>query len=297
MTPNYDSLEFRAYTSKSETDKALNTLQGLLVGMGLDGTYNESELKELDNWCSKHMSLINRNPFKEFMQLIKQAVNKPDTRQEAMEDLKWMCQKYEQGNIYYSTVTSDLQILQGICHGIIADGKIQDDEIYKLDSWLDENAHLQSFYPYDEIACLVSSVLRDKVIDEDERRMLLAYFNDFCLITTPELSKKIKQDTESIKITAICTMDPNVEFDGKGFCFTGVASKAPREELIKSIKQLGGIYTDNVSKKTDYLIVGDNGNPCWAFARYGRKVEKAIELRKQGHKISIVHEYSFWDFI
>ena len=52
---------------------------------------------------------------------------------------------------------------------------------------------------------------------------------------------------------------------------------------------------NSVSKKTNYLIVGDDGNPCWAYACYGRKVEKAINLRKEGAQIIIVHENDFWD--
>ncbi|GMA55471.1 hypothetical protein GCM10025857_68280 [Alicyclobacillus contaminans] len=46
---------------------------------------------------------------------------------------------------------------------------------------------------------------------------------------------------------------------------------------------------------TDYLVVGDQGNPCWAFSCYGRKVEKAVKLRKQGRRILIIHEVDFWD--
>ncbi len=63
------------------------------------------------------------------------------------------------------------------------------------------------------------------------------------------------------------------------------------------ISALGGIPTKSLTKKTDYLIVGDNGNQAWAFACYGRKVEKALELRKNGHKISLIHEFDFMDAI
>jgi len=48
---------------------------------------------------------------------------------------------------------------------------------------------------------------------------------------------------------------------------------------------------------TDYLVLGTDGNPCWAFACYGRKVEKVIQLRKEGHKIILLHENDFWDAI
>lgn len=51
----------------------------------------------------------------------------------------------------------------------------------------------------------------------------------------------------------------------------------------------------SVSNKTDYLIIGADGNPCWAYACYGRKVEVAVKLRKEGGKILLVHEYDFLD--
>lgn len=39
----------------------------------------------------------------------------------------------------------------------------------------------------------------------------------------------------------------------------------------------------------------EKGNPCWAYACYGRKIEKAMELRKKGAQILIVHEADFLD--
>jgi NAD-dependent DNA ligase len=293
---NYDNLDFRRFTSRSEADKAINSLKGILMGMNFDLIINDLEIQELDNWCTKHSNLVNRNPFKEFMSLIKESIKDSSMRKDTLEDLYWLCQKYEQDSIYYNAVTCDLQTLQGICHGIISDGIIKDVEIFELDKWLDQHEHLITYYPYDEIKCLVISVLSDGKIDDEERKRLLAYFNEFSNIVTKEVAQKVENEIINIPISGICTIDPRVEFDGKTFCFTGVAKRAPRSELIQIVNDCGGIYADNVIKNTDYLIVGDNGNPCWAFACYGRKVEKAINLRKQGHKISIIHEFDFWDF-
>ena len=50
-------------------------------------------------------------------------------------------------------------------------------------------------------------------------------------------------------------------------------------------------------KKTNYLIIGSEGNTCWAFSCYGRKVEKAMEMRKNGVNIVLVNEIDFWDSI
>ena len=47
----------------------------------------------------------------------------------------------------------------------------------------------------------------------------------------------------------------------------------------------------------DYLVIGANGNECWAYSAYGRKVEQAIELRKSGSRLTIIHEFDFWDAV
>jgi SH3-like domain-containing protein len=44
-------------------------------------------------------------------------------------------------------------------------------------------------------------------------------------------------------------------------------------------------------------LIGDEGNPCWVFSCYGRKVEKAIQYRKSGLPILIIHENDFWNAI
>ncbi|HPN82790.1 MAG TPA: NAD-dependent DNA ligase, partial [Spirochaetota bacterium] len=56
-----------------------------------------------------------------------------------------------------------------------------------------------------------------------------------------------------------------------------------------------GQVQDRVTEETDYLVVGSGGSPYWAFSCYGRKVERAMNLRRDGHPVSIVHESDFWD--
>jgi DNA ligase (NAD+) len=55
---------------------------------------------------------------------------------------------------------------------------------------------------------------------------------------------------------------------GKTFVITGALSK-PREEIAARIKSAGGKVTDSVSKKTDYLVVGESP---------GSKLDKARSL-------------------
>lgn len=287
----------KIYTSKAQADKAISSLKGFLLGIKLDDEINEKEINELKNWVITHKELISRNPFNEFMKIIEATISNKIPPKETIEDLYWLCQKYENDNFYYDTVTSDLQILQGICHGILADGIISDKEICDLQNWLNENEHLNTYYPYDEIRSLIISILSDNVIDEEERTILMAYLNQFVTIEDDQIRQKIKDSTVDVNIFGLCTSEPNVVFEDKTFCITGVLQRGNRENLQRDIIKLGGVPTNTISKKTDYLIVGDNGNPAWAFSCYGRKVEKAINLRKDGHVIMLIHEFDFSDII
>lgn len=289
--------ELEVFTSKARADKAINSLKGILLGINLDEQVNETEINELKKWAENHRSLINRNPFKEFMTIIDETVSNNIPATETIEDLFWLCQKYENDNYYYNAVTTDLQTLQGICHGILADGIINEKEVRDLEKWLDNNTHLSTYYPYDEIRSLMLSIVSDGIIEEEEILILKAYLNQFVNIENKEIAKQIDQDTADINISGHCTSDPNIDFDGKTFCVTGVLKSGNRSELENLISDLGGIPTRTVTKKTDYLIVGDNGNPAWAFACYGRKVEKALEMRKGGHQICLVHEFDFMDAV
>lgn len=292
-----ESKKLQIITSKSQADKAINSLKGILLGINLDNVINSDEIKELKNWVKKHHDLVLRNPFREFMLIIDSISEEDMGLTETIEDLYWLCQKYESDNYYYNAVTTDLQTLQGLCHGILADGEITDKEIFDLDKWLDDNEHLNTYYPYDEIRSLVLSIISDGKVTEDERLVLKAYFSEFVNLTNNDIQQKIKEDTKEVKISGLCTSEPVVDFDGKTFCITGVLKNETKESLKQKITNLGGITTDTVTKKTDYLIVADNGNPAWAFSCYGRKVEKAVNMRKDGHVITLIHEFDLYDAI
>ena len=92
-------------------------------------------------------------------------------------------------------------------------------------------------------------------------------------------------------------MCPDVKFDGRIFTFTGTSTKATRNQIVEQITGLGAVFSPNVTSQSHYLVVGAGGNPCWAFSCYGRKVEKAVDFRKSGGTILIIHESDFWDAV
>ena len=212
-------------------------------------------------------------------------------------DTLWVCHNIRPNSIYYDSITSDLQRLQGILHGIIADKIINKEEILGLQYWLENNKHLSNNYPYDEIFELVEGVLYDGVLSQNEVPILKNFFAKFCEISPASVlsTDELVEIKNTASIYAVCSTNPKIIFRNNLFCFTGKSSKGSRKDIADIVINAGGLFKDTVVSDTKYLIVGDDGNPCWAFACYGRKVEKAITAKKSGQNINIVHETSFWE--
>jgi NAD-dependent DNA ligase len=197
---------------------------------------------------------------------------------------------------YYDKTTADLQRLHAIVGGIVSDGKVSEDELRGLSAWLQDHEHLKTCWPYDEIDSLITSVMADQKIDANEHKMLKDFFSDFVAvlddrtIVNPPIA-------ESGQIFGLCAVCPGITFAGSKFCFTGASSRYTRSQLADTVTRLGGEFLPSLSAKVNYLIIGADGNPCWAYACYGRKVEKAVELRKSGGRVLIVHENDFQDAV
>lgn len=303
MAPSATSKAPEAYRNlmtREEMYKSLNTLVGLIDGIALDAQVNSKEISELQNWYSLHRHLLAVKPFNEIVPTLDDALQDGIIDEEEAADITWLCKRFldsESSDLYFDAVTSNLQQLHGIIHGILADGVINDKELDGLSQWLNDNDDLAGFYPYDEIYSLLLTAKEDGVISDDERNMLKAFFATFIdlreswNISAPEINKLQAE----YNIGGICAVDPEIIFDGRTFCFTGASSHATRSEIASIVTERGGIFSKGVSRKTDYLIVGAEGNPCWAYSCYGRKVEDAMQLRKNGHHIALVNERDFWD--
>ena len=292
--------DYRRFMKKEEMHKSLNSLIGILSGILADGTIDSAEYNELKNWYSLHDYLLNVFPFSEILPSVRLAFQDDVLDIEEVEGILWLCQKFidtHQEDLYFNLITSQIQQLEGMLHGIVSDGEISDDELANLSNWLNDNDGLSGVYPFDEVYSLLLAAKEDGRISNDERNMLKAFFSTF-VDTTESFNihdEEVAELQKQYSIGGICAVCPEITIQGKTFCFTGVSKKASRNEIANIVENAGGIYNDRVTADTDYLIVGAGGNPCWAYSCYGRKVEKAMDIRKKGGSIIIVHEYDFWD--
>lgn len=288
---------YRIFTKKSESDKALHLLEGILKGISYDSVVNEEEIIELGNWINMHEMFSHLYPYKEIYEMLEDILEDGLVTEDEKEDLLWFCNKVATTNTYYDLITSDIQRLHGIVRGIIADKTITTDEIEKLQDWLYSNEQLTSTYPYDELTSLISEVLSDGIVTSDEKEMIERFFLEF--VDTTTLANYTSQEIEDIKsnisLGGICALAPEINLENATVVFTGKSSRCDRKKFSEIVESFGGRIVSGVSKKVNYLVVGDNGNPCWSYACYGRKIEQAIQLRSEGVPIIIVHENDFWD--
>ena len=85
----------------------------------------------------------------------------------------------------------------------------------------------------------------------------------------------------------------NNPFFNKSCAFTGELSKYSREEATQIIVDLGGKCENNVTKKTNYLIISDDSDTN----KKSGKQKKAEEYKLKGHDIEIIPESVFYDMI
>ncbi len=292
---SYDKGLYRRYTFPQELDKAIHMLEGIVKGVAIDGVVTSEEVTFLKGWCDCYKEAASRHPFNELVPMIEDALRDGVFDEEEQKDILWFCENATTENAYFNAATSDIQRLQGILLGISADGVITEEELNGLSCWIEEHDHMKATWPYDEIDSLVTSVLADGRIDESEHKLLLGFFQEF-LNKTPFLLLEKDFDEDLIR-HGVCAACPEILFAGKLFCFTGRSEKSSRKELAELVRRLGGGAIPRVNKDVNYLVIGGEGNKSWAFSCYGRKVEQAIDLRKRGRTIQIVHEFDFWDAV
>ena len=174
--------------------------------------------------------------------------------------------------INFSNETKDLQKLKLIIEKIMDDKTITLDEINELDKWLDYNCSLIGVYPFDKIYSIVKNVIEDNIVSKEEHIELVRIFNELI-----DPINEVKSDS-------------NICFDNQLFCLTGTFNSGSKDEIEKKIINKGGICTNSVTSKTNYLIVGGAGSNDWKFGNYGGKVQRAMELREKGKNIEIMGE-------
>ncbi|HEX7046377.1 MAG TPA: BRCT domain-containing protein [Gammaproteobacteria bacterium] len=290
-----DHKPYLRFSGRSRLDKAINTLIGITEGIIVDSKINSAEESFLRAWLHEHREVRNSHPYNELMPVVEKAIADGILESEEKLNIDWLCEKL-QSREFYESLTAGIQRLHAVLGGIASDSSITKKELEGLSEWLSDHDYLQCTWPYEEVMSLVVGVLRDKKVDAQEHKLLTKFFGEFTAllddrtITNPRFSKEGN-------IIGLCAVGPEIRFENKAFCLTGASTRYSRKVFSEVLSELGARVVSSVSKKLDYLIIGADGNPCWAYACYGRKVEAAVDLRREGARLLLVHENDLHDAI
>lgn len=287
---NFDNNDYQAYCSSAQLEKDLNILKGILFGVVSDSEVNFREISLIKDWIDAVRDYERFFPYKIFIENLRKVIADNIITDEEAEDLLWLCNQYlNKDNPYYNLITSATQTLTGILSGISADGTINNKEIEFLNSWLEDNSYLSNTWLFDELIKIITEITESSNFSKTAEDKIL------------KLSAMVSSDLgdtdnsaliESVKLNPL---ENNIELDGKLFCITGNSLYNTRSEIAQMLLNRGAIVRDSVSAKTDYLLICDEKNACWAFSSYGRKIEKAIQLQNnQKCNISFLYEVDLY---
>jgi hypothetical protein len=267
-------------------ERAVNTLSGLLKGVGIDGKIDADEITGLQNWIDSYQNLGHLHPFSELLPMLHEALAGGRLTAQDKADMVWLCKQLTRGATL-DRISASLQEMQGVLAGVLLDGEVTPEELVGLRDWLQRNQHLRTCWPYDEVDSLVTSILATRHVSDTELELLRDFLTTFLGLEVDHPPTPVMDDVP-YSLTGICARDPRIIWQDRIFCLTGNFAE---RTLVEQIRHRGGFVVADVKPGVDYLVVGSEGNPCWAYACYGRRIEQAIALRKQGLPLVIVHEF------
>lgn len=185
-------------------------------------------------------------------------------------------------------------VLAGMCLGILADGEINSKEALFLEKWIRKNGEfLPSF-----VKTKLLPVLRKIHFEEEATPQSLSDLTNALeqmvginnaeseaepnsLITTAGLPSKLIFDVPQKPLDLL----------GIEIVVTGQFKEMKKLDVIKLLKNRGVHACNRLpSTFTRYVFVGCKGSKDWAFSNFGRKIERALELKEAGHDIMIYPE-------
>lgn len=266
-------------------------LEGILLGIRADGVIHDLERDRLERWAAVNAPCIGLRPFTELKTRIDEALSDGVLSVDEVDDLLFVTQKFTTVNPYFSALRAGIQTMLGVLAGVAADGVVKPDELRAIASWSDDWRHLAGLWPFDEVVALVTRLHAGNATAAE------CYAKVRELVDTFPLSGEYEGSWAPPIIQGLCAIDPVIEFENRMFVFTGESPRGTRSDLASFVLERGAVVHDRITKKVNYVVVCDNGNPHWAFSCYGRKVEEAYKLRRQGHSLVLVHEIDFWDAV
>jgi NAD-dependent DNA ligase len=194
----------------------------------------------------------------------------------------------------------------GLVRGMMADGRVSDEEIESVRQWLAQNADVAHVWPINVLAERITRIFSDGVVDEIERAELFHLLQQTTGDgpTVPSVDRGVAGDDRGGSDPEVrpsrlplCSPAPGLTFAGKVYVMTGAFVYGTRRICEDAVVSRGAEVRSAITKQTQVLVIGSIGNADWVRSSHGRKIEKAVEYRAAGCPLSIVSEEHWVRFV
>lgn len=181
--------------------------------------------------------------------------------------------------------------LIGLVKGVLADGAICQGEVEFLHGWLSANRQAADAWPARVLYPRIAAALADGHLDADEEREIM----ELLLSTVGGNTATLNGESSNSTALPLCAPAPQVVVAGQSFCFTGKFNSGTRSWCETRVVEFGGIPSTGITKKLNYLVVGDIGSRDWLHSTHGLKIKKAVDYRDAGVPLHIISEKHWYE--
>lgn len=181
-----------------------------------------------------------------------------------------------------------LDVMLGLCRGVLADGTVSEAESQVLRAWIRANPEVTREWPGSVVAGRLEKIYADGRVDEEERRDLTELLQQ--LIGGPA---GLPAGAPPPTTLPIDRPPPLLAFPGKVYVFAGKLAFGPLARCAAAVRDLGGRCEVSVTPRTDVVVIGTFARPDWVHTSYGSLIQKAVHYRERGFPIAIVAE-DYW---
>ncbi len=171
---------------------------------------------------------------------------------------------------------------------VLADGVVTEKEAQALSEWTERRPEVVEAWPGKVLAHRFERIFADGRVDERERKDLQRLLR--ALAAGDWGVRMGESGAEGIPLTE---PPPVLVFPEQEFVFTGEFAFGSREACEEAVTRVGGTTAREVTSDTDVLVIGTFGARQWGGSPEARMIEEALELRREGHRVSVISE-DYW---
>jgi hypothetical protein len=284
-TPNY------AFSSNKK--KAIYSLKGILQGVVADTALNTMEALYLNTWLLDSKPLRNDPDAVDLLDSISDALADGKFTAEELDDLNALITCIIEFRSYEDVTASDyLNEFLGLISGIVADDQINPEEFDYLHKWLNKHIDLVDDATVRSVAMKMVEFSALKQTTPSDEEALLSFLKQTAGIRFLETGA-----ADAHPMDHIADSIESMNHERAAMCFTGVFNTGTRKEVEAIAVRLGATPRKDPSKSIHYVVIGSQVSPDWKHTSFGRKIQKAIELRDGGHSLIILMEQEWVKFI